>query len=182
MLSSGPEAAPQRSGACPPAFTPPTAISPGVSGTQGPARGSLSCNNQCHKTGRCQDHSNTHHQGPRHLQGPLTALLLTPRGKQTVSAQMPLAERAVCTVVATSGGVGTNPWLNSKPSANYARPTPGPHPPSGGRLGSLGRRLRHSSCETPPILSASLACASGTRKQILLQLHSFLDLVPSVLV
>lgn len=56
-------------------------------------------------------------------------------------------------------------------------------PPS--RLGlwePLGRQLRHGLWETLPPPNASLASVSGARQQILKQLHSFIDLVPSVLV
>lgn len=63
----------------------------------------------------------------------------------------------------------------------------GPHlvgtPPS--RLGHwepLGRQLKYGSHEILSSLNAFWASVSGARKQILKQLHSLLDLVPSVLV
>lgn len=72
---------------------------------------------------------------------------------------------------------------HDKPSTQLCKACTWPAPPS--RLGHWepqGGQLRHHICETHSSLNASLASVSGARKQILKQLHSLLDLVPSVLV
>lgn len=63
----------------------------------------------------------------------------------------------------------------------------GPHlvgtPPSGlGHWEPLGRQLKCGSRESPLFPHAFWANVRGARKQTLKQLHSLLDLVPSVLV
>lgn len=141
----------QRSGASAPAFTPPTAISPGVSGTRGPARGSLRWNNQCHVTEVGAKIIPT--PTVRARQVPPTPLLLAPGGKQTVSAPMPSQSGQSAQWWPPLGAWAQTLGSTANPAANYARPTPGPHPTLQRALGPLGPGGGTAPVRPPPSLA-----------------------------